>query len=236
MMTCVQAVPMRIVIPPARIPEESGAVIRRDLRWWRRATDVPTLIGNQNTMEEQESTRMYSEESLEINIVPKNLITRSFRRMYTGAAIILTVFCLPAFMVEVLAGKLTVIATVMFLLATVPLVPLFQRGGFLIYIRITISLAVLISALFGILIGMEAYDILNHGPVEGPRGEGAPIYSIIVLEFAGLLLFAPWFLTAIRGIPLWHTNTQAEQAVPSDGHKPSGHGSSVDPTAPADAH
>ena len=30
--------------------------------------------------------------------------------------------------------------------------------------------------------------------------------------------------------------TKAEQAVPSDGHKPSSHSSSTDPTAPADAH
>lgn len=31
-------------------------------------------------------------------------------------------------------------------------------------------------------------------------------------------------------------NTKTEQDVPSDGHKPSGHASSADPIAPADAH
>jgi hypothetical protein len=34
----------------------------------------------------------------------------------------------------------------------------------------------------------------------------------------------------------WYDKRRSEQAVPSDGHKPSSHGSSADPTAPADAH
>ena len=38
--------PIMVIVPPARIPEEPGAVIPHagDLRGGRRATDVPTLI------------------------------------------------------------------------------------------------------------------------------------------------------------------------------------------------
>jgi hypothetical protein len=117
-------------------------------------------------------------------------------------------------MIEAFSDRLTIIAMAIFLLATVPLVPLFHRGGFRAYIRITISIAVLLSALFGILIGMAAYDLLRYGPVEGPRGEGAPIYGVIVLVFSGLLFLAPWLLCAIRGIRLWHANTQARTSFP----------------------
>jgi len=119
-------------------------------------------------------------------------------------------------MLGFLEGDLTVM-TVTFLLATVPVVPLFHRGGFLTYIKITVGISFLLTALIGITIGMASYELIIHGFIEGPNGEGSPIYGIIVLGFSGLLFLAPWLLSSIRGIRLWHTKEQAEQVVaPND--------------------
>jgi len=105
------------------------------------------------------------------------------------------------------------------------------RHGCVISLKVEIGEFLMMGSLPLVLLGLA----VPKGLSPEARLGVLCIYSAANFLFLGYGL--PWFWNQVRENSTTRSKpTKAEQAVPSDGHKPSSSSTTTDPTAPADAH
>jgi len=163
--------------------------------------------------------------------------TSSFKRSYIASSSVLAALLVLSAIAN-LGGKQSsiVYSVVAVVVSAAPFLPFILRQGLSSNLRVAACIACVFALAFGVILAVFAKEFVETGGAEGPRGEGSPLAIVVAMTLFALIFFCPWLLTAIRGLQTWSQMKISEQAVPSDGHKPSSRDSSTDPTSPADAH
>ena len=135
---------------------------------------------------------------------------RQFKRYYTVSTMLLAAIVVLSVFSSLNAGNFWIgysIAAV--LIAAVPFVPIFRRGGIIGNPRLSIIIAGFLTITFGAMVGVGFLDFVQTKGGEGTRGEGSPGANMIAIAFFAAVFLCPWLLTTLRGLPLWNNNIRA---------------------------
>ena len=135
---------------------------------------------------------------------------QQFKRYYTASAAILTAIVVLSVIGGLSAAKFWIgysIAAV--LVSAVTLFPIFWSGGIIANPRLSITVACIMTIVFGGMVGLGFLEFIQTMGGEGPRGEGSPAANMIAIVFFAAAFFCPWLLTTIRGLPHWNKNSNA---------------------------
>lgn len=85
-------------------------------------------------------------------------------------------------------------------IATLALLPYILRGGFTCNIRLAISISVLWTLAFGLLIAFLIYDFIKVEYSSRIPPDGYMLGFIVFVPIFTLVCFCPWLITLLRGV------------------------------------
>jgi hypothetical protein len=135
---------------------------------------------------------------------------QQFKRYYTVSAAIITSIVVLSVIGSLSAGNFWIgysIAAVS--TAAVALIPIFLSGGIIGNPRLSITIAGIMTIVFGGMVGFGFLEFIQTKGGEGPRGEGSPAANMIAIAFFAAVSLCPWLLTTLRGLPHWNNDIKA---------------------------
>lgn len=101
-------------------------------------------------------------------------------------------------------------------IAASPFIPFILRRGFGSNFRVATCIACFFALVFGLILAIIIWELVETRGAVGARGEGSPLAMIVAMTIVALLVFCPWLLTAIRGLRSWNLII-SEHDAPSNG-------------------